>query len=127
MEVVLRCSVKKVFLKISQNLQENTCARVSFLIKLQAPACTFIKKETLTQVFSREFCESFKNTFLWNTSGGSFFINYQVFLAWDFLLCKNLQFTPVLLLWKTWTLTRKSLCQWLVLKKKEFKWLAKLF
>ena len=29
------CSVKKVFLKISQNLQENTCTRVSFLIKLQ--------------------------------------------------------------------------------------------
>ena len=28
--VVQRCSVKKVFLKISQNSQENTCARVSF-------------------------------------------------------------------------------------------------
>ena len=28
-------SVKKVFLKISQNSQENTCARVFFLIKLQ--------------------------------------------------------------------------------------------
>ena len=27
---------KKVFLKISQNWQENTCARGSFLIKLQA-------------------------------------------------------------------------------------------
>ena len=27
---------KKVFLEISQNLQENTCARDSFLIKLQA-------------------------------------------------------------------------------------------
>ena len=30
--VVRRCSVEKVFLEISQNLQENTCARVSFLI-----------------------------------------------------------------------------------------------
>ena len=30
-----KCSVKKVFLKISQNSQENTCARISFLIKLQ--------------------------------------------------------------------------------------------
>ena len=30
-----RCSIKKVSLKISQNSQENTCARVSFLIKLQ--------------------------------------------------------------------------------------------
>ena len=27
---------KKVFLKISQNSQENSCVRVSFLIKLQA-------------------------------------------------------------------------------------------
>ena len=34
--VVLRSSVKKVFLEISQSSQENTCARVSFLIKLQA-------------------------------------------------------------------------------------------
>ena len=34
--VVQSCSVKKVFLKISQNSQEITCARVSFLIKLQA-------------------------------------------------------------------------------------------
>ena len=43
--VVQRCSVKKVFLEISQNSQENTCARASFLIKLQAsrPA-TVLKK-----------------------------------------------------------------------------------
>ena len=34
--VTQRCSIKKVFLEISQNSQENTCARVSFLIKLQA-------------------------------------------------------------------------------------------
>ena len=42
-----------VFLKTSQNSQENTCARVSFLIKLQA---TLLKKETPAQVFSCEFC-----------------------------------------------------------------------
>ena len=34
--VVRMCSVKKVFLEISQNSQESTCARVSVLIKLQA-------------------------------------------------------------------------------------------
>ena len=28
--VIQRCSVKKVFIKISQNSQENTCRRVSF-------------------------------------------------------------------------------------------------
>ena len=37
MEVVVqRRSAKEVFLKILQNSEENTCARVSFLIKLQA-------------------------------------------------------------------------------------------
>ena len=51
--VVQRCSVKKVFLEISQNPQENTCARVSFLIKLQ--------------VFSCEFCEISKDTFFYRT------------------------------------------------------------
>ena len=34
--VVGRCSIKKMFLEISQNSQENSCARDSFLIKLQA-------------------------------------------------------------------------------------------
>ena len=34
--VVQMYSVKKVFLEISQNSQENTCTRISFLIKFQA-------------------------------------------------------------------------------------------
>ena len=45
--VAQRCSVKKVFLEISQDSQGSTCARVSFLTKLQAKACSFIKKATL--------------------------------------------------------------------------------
>ena len=68
-----RCSVKTVFLEISQNSQENTCARVSFLIKLQA-ACNFIKKETLAQVFSCEFYEISKNTFSYRTPPNTFVI-----------------------------------------------------
>ena len=51
-----------VFLKISQNSEENTCAWVSFLKKLQAEACTCIKKENLAQVFSCESCEISKST-----------------------------------------------------------------
>ena len=47
-----------VFLEISQNSQESNCAWVAFLIKLQASDI-----ETLAQVFSREFCEIYKNTF----------------------------------------------------------------
>ena len=58
-------------LKVSQNSQENTIARVSFLIKLQAEAWNFIEKETmelykkgiLAEVFYSEFCKIFKNTF----------------------------------------------------------------
>ena len=49
-----------MFLEISQNSQENTCVRASFLIKLQA--------------FSCEFCEISKNTVftehVWTTASG---------------------------------------------------------
>ena len=51
------CSVKKVFLEISQNSQENTSVKVSF----------FIKKETLAKVFSCEFYEISKDTFFYRT------------------------------------------------------------
>ena len=54
-------SLKKVLLQILQNLQENTCAIVSFLWKLQAGTYNFIKKETLAQVFSCEFYKISKN------------------------------------------------------------------
>ena len=54
---------KKMFLEISQNSLENTCTRASFLIKLQAEACNFTKKETLAQVFSCEFYKISRNTF----------------------------------------------------------------
>ena len=78
--VVRRCSVKKVFLEISQNSQENTCARVSFLVKLQASSLQFyfIKKETLAQVISCEFCKIYKNT-----SGGCF---YHLSKYFDFMV-----------------------------------------
>ena len=58
-----RHSIKKLFLKISQKSQENTCARVSFLKKLQDSTCNYIKKETLAQVLLRDYCEIFKNIF----------------------------------------------------------------
>ena len=51
--VTQRCSVKKLFLEISQNSQEHICAKA--------------------QVFSCEFFEICKNTFfLQNSSGGCF-------------------------------------------------------
>ena len=57
--VVQLCSVKKLFLEISQNPQEYTYARASFLIKLQA-----IHRPEI----SYEVCEISKNTFFHRTS-----------------------------------------------------------
>ena len=90
---------KKVFLEISQNSQENTCVRVSFLIKLQAisknsqestcarnsfliklQALGFIKKGSLAQVFSCEFCEILKKTF---------FIEHPLMTASNFVVKLN--------------------------------------
>ena len=61
----LRCSLKTMFLLISPNLQENTCAGVFFKVAA-LKACyfiNFIKKVTPALMFSCEFCETFKNTF----------------------------------------------------------------
>ena len=70
-----------MFLEISQNSQENTCARVSFSIKLQASACNFIKKETLAQMFYCEYWEVSKNAFfiehLWPSVSNPCFWDYS--------------------------------------------------
>ena len=50
--VVQKCSLRKVFVKILQNSQENTCAGLSFLIKLQTEDLQFHQKGTPSQVFS---------------------------------------------------------------------------
>ena len=52
--VIRRCPAKKVFLEILQNLQENICVSVSFLIKLQSPG--FTKKETYELYYERLSC-----------------------------------------------------------------------
>ena len=62
-----------MFLEISQNSRENTCTRVSFLIKLQAYRSTTLLKNWLWhRFFSCEFCKISKNTFftehLWATT-----------------------------------------------------------
>ena len=52
--VAQSCPVKKVFLEISQNSQENTFARASFLIKLQAwDLQLYLKRGSGTGVFLR--------------------------------------------------------------------------
>ena len=61
--MIERLSVKMMFLEVLQSSQQNTCAEIYFLAKLQT-ACSFITKETWKQAFSCEFCEAFKNTYL---------------------------------------------------------------
>ena len=53
--------LEKMCFKISQNSQKN-----------KPHVCKFIKKETLAQVFSCEFCKNSKNTFIQNISGNCF-------------------------------------------------------
>ena len=76
-----RCSIKRGAPKISHNSQKNTCARVSFSIKLQGEACNFIKKETQTQVIPVNFVKFFGKHILQNTSGWLLLQiqNYQIF------------------------------------------------
>ena len=59
---------KNVFLKILQNSNENISARVSFLIKLKTETSNIVKKEAVAPVFSRKFCEIFKNTYYYRTT-----------------------------------------------------------
>ena len=58
-----RCSVRKgVHRNFTKFTGKHLCQSLLF-----NKACNFIKKETLAQVFSCEFCEIFKNTFLHRT------------------------------------------------------------
>ena len=99
--VTRRCSIKQMFLKISQNSQETACARLSFLIKLQAQACNFIKKEALAQVmFSYENCKIFKNIYFiehlrTTASEGSYFLRKIPTVSDDFKRSKVNQFFKI--------------------------------
>ena len=76
-EVVARsCSVKKVFLEISQNSGENTSARASFLIKLQASqvfSCVATSELQIYLAFHRRYLHI---SFVQNQN--RFFLMYDV-------------------------------------------------
>ena len=92
-----RFSIEKVFLEISQNSQENTCARVSFLIKLQAePArvqawgrsfpvnfAKFLREPFLTEYLQWLLLVRFENILI--TSNKQHFRLIILKLAWPFL------------------------------------------
>ena len=54
----------EVFLEILQNSQENTCARVSFLIKLKARPATLLKKRIWCGGFPVNFAKFLRTPFL---------------------------------------------------------------
>ena len=66
---------KNAVLRNFPKFTEKDLRQSLFLIKLQASAlaCNFIKKETLAQVFSCDFCEISKNAFSYR-NGGCFYI-----------------------------------------------------
>ena len=67
--VVLR---KKRFLKFLKMHRKHLC-QILFFNKLAGLRLLVIKKETLAQVFSSEFCEISKNNFLYRTPLDNYF------------------------------------------------------
>ena len=57
-----RCSAEKVFLEISQNPQQNTCARVSFLNKVAGLKLANLFKRRLWHMYIPENLAKFLRT-----------------------------------------------------------------
>ena len=81
-----RCSFK--FRKIDRK----TPAPESLFNKNAGAACNFIKKETLAQVFSCEFCEISKNTFFYRTPLVAAFVQNDYKDDW-LTMKTNIQYT----------------------------------
>ena len=64
-----RCFIKKLFLKILQNSQEKTCARVSFWYSCRLNPATLLKKRLQHRCFCVNFIKYLITHFLQNTSG----------------------------------------------------------
>ena len=126
--VTQRCSVKEVILEISQNSQKNTCARVSFLTKLQGSGLNFIKKEDLAHVFFYKFCNNFISTFFYRTplvAASRYFT--KMVSGWQrqkYLLTSTILVSSVYIRKKIWNLSWEISSSWGRLKhqfQKKFK------
>ena len=77
-----RCSIKKVFLEISQNSQENTCTRVSFFNKVAGlRPVTLLKERVWHRCFPVNFAKFVEHLFLQNTSGSCFWQKHVKMIA----------------------------------------------
>ena len=61
-----RAGLKKVALNNVTKFTGPICAGVSFSINCKLEVYSFITRETLANVSSREFCKIFLSTFMWN-------------------------------------------------------------
>ena len=81
-----RVLLKKVFLKISQNLQENKCARVSFLTKFRPATLLKRRRDSSTSVFLWVL-QHFKSIFFTEHLQASAPL-YSIFLLCFLVVCK---------------------------------------
>ena len=79
---IQRWSIKRVFLRISKILQENTCARVSFLITLEALAYSVNKNRPWNRWYSVNFAKFSRTRFLQNNSAQpvSYLLHFLILL-----------------------------------------------
>ena len=95
---------KKVLLQISNN--SHLCQQASFLTKFQAKGSNFIKKETLAEVFSCEFCEICKNTYSYRpplvVASDCKKTKSQVFSCEIDKIYQNTSFTKHFEMWNLW-------------------------
>ena len=122
--------------KISLNSQENTEIKIFFLLKSMTWDQQLFKKESPTQVFSREFVEFFKNTSSYRTppvafSNGYFWENriiplvyWHLSIAHERIIIKVYTIFYAALIVKTWTNMRDF---WVTIRKKYYKFLGRLF
>ena len=75
--LIFKLSYASRFVDSTNSRVSDTEAATRGVLQLCSGPYNFIKKETMAQVFSCEFCEISKNTFLQNTSGGCFCITYS--------------------------------------------------
>ena len=77
---------KGVLKKVSQKLQESTCAKVSFFIKLhpqQHQPATFLKKRVWRSCFPVDFGKFLRAPFLQNSSETSVWIKTNLAVQWN--------------------------------------------
>ena len=79
---------KGVFKNLANFTRKHLCQSIFFnnAAGLRPEAYNFIKKETLAQVFSCEFCEIFKNTFSYRTPPVAAYILSGIFFIFSVIL-----------------------------------------